>query len=223
MKNCIINFAKGRNYPTGQQRLKESLEKVNFEGDFLPFKDESELNSPSHSDSPYAFKIKAFQKALSEGYESVLWCDSSLFPVKNPKVIFEYIKTNGHMFYWDGWNSGQWTNDKMLEFFNIKREDSFNIPHIYACFIGLNLKHERTLKFLEEWERSMPYFKGNWTNNSKTESTDERCLGHRHDQSAASIIAHKLGMYDDTRYANKWLEISTVPTKEDTIFLAFGL
>jgi len=222
LKDCVINFAKGKNYPLLQQRLKENFEKFQFKGDLLLFKDESELDSPTHSEHPYAFKVKAFQKAINYGYENVLWCDSSINPVKNPSPIFEYIEKNGHMFFWDGWNCGQWTNDRMLKYFNITREEAFNIPQIYACFIGLNLKNKTSLKFLEEWEKAIPYFSGSWTNKNKTESNDETCLGHRHDQSAASIIAYNLGMFDETRYANKWLELNSVATREDVIVLVNG-
>ena len=222
MKSCIINFAKGEKYILGQHRLKDNLKFVNFEGDFLGFNNEIEINAPLHTESPYAFKVKAFQYAMNMGYQHILWCDSSVFPIKPVNCIFDYIETHGHIFYWDGWNCAQWTNDRMLNYFNLTRNNAINIPQIYACFMGLNLKNKQSLIFLEEWEKAIPYFAGNWNNTYKTESKDDICLGHRHDQSAASILAYSLGMYDNSRYANKWLEINNIASKEDTIFLANG-
>jgi hypothetical protein len=37
-------------------------------------------------------------------------------------------------------------------------------------------------------------FNGNWNNSNNTESTDPRCMGHRHDQTCAELVAHKLAI-----------------------------
>jgi hypothetical protein len=225
-KRCIINFAKGTWYPRGQQRLIKSLETQIFKGDMFAFKDEKQIPSLTHQEAPYAFKIAAFEKALARGYESILWCDSALYAIRPLEPIFDYIEEHGHMFFWDGWDCAQWTNDKMLNYFNLSRDQAQKISQILACFIGLDLTNEKTKEFLKQWKESIPYFKGRWTNQNNTESQDPRCMGHRHDQSAASIIATTLGMFDETRYCNKWLQylsLSNGVINPECIMISEGL
>ena len=96
-KCCIINFAKHGWYPTGQERLRDSLSKVGFFGfgDFLSYGDESEINSLTHEVSPYAFKLGAFNKAIGLGYRLILWCDSSLWSVRKLSSLFAMLNERG--------------------------------------------------------------------------------------------------------------------------------
>jgi len=94
-----------------------------------------------------------------------------------------------------------------------------------AGFLGLDFNNEIACKFFDKWKESMfaGIFKGEWTNNTKSESQDERCLGHRHDMVCGSIIANQLGM----KYVsgNEWLTYQPphVPPKNDKIvFKALG-
>jgi hypothetical protein len=62
--------------------------------------------------------------------------------------------------------------------------------------LGLNFTHEAANKFLDEWEITAKNgsFIGAWINDNLEVSPDLRVRGHRHDQTAASVIACKLGM-----------------------------
>jgi len=225
-KRCVINFAKGGSYLLGQKRLYESLNAQSFKGDMFAFKDESKIPAPTHQEAPYAFKLAAFESVAAKGYESILWCDSAIYAIRPLDPLFEYIETHGHLFFWDTWNCAQWTNDKMLNYFNINRDEAEQISQILACVIGLDLTNPQTKNFLIDWKKSIPYFEGSWNNNNNTESQDLRCLGHRHDQSAASIIATKMNMVDEKRYCNKWLQylsLSNGIINPECILLSQGL
>jgi len=192
MKRCIINFSNEGWYKIGQQRLIESVRAFS-DVDVLLFSSYEEINSPPHSEVPYAFKIECFWKAVEMGYTSVLWCDASLYAVSNPDQIFEIIERDGYfMSKVDGTFISEVTNDRMLSFFGITRDEGEKIISINASLVGLDFSKKIAMDFISRWKASIPVFPGRHTNDLFTESPDPRCKGHRHDQSAASIIAHML-------------------------------
>lgn len=221
-KNCIVSFAneKGR-YIQNLARLSESL-RDNFDGDFLGFINESSLGCESHGENPYSFKIYAIQKAIDAGYENILYLDTSVFAIKNVNPIFEEIQTNGFIFQEAGHYLGVWANDLTLNHFGISRDEAMNMLMIgNAGFLGLNIKSEIGLTFFKMWKESMEAgcFKGAWTNETKSESQDERCKGARHDMSASSAIANKLGIIDKCKKGDEVLQYAGLfqETANDTI------
>ena len=71
------------------------------------------------------------------------------------------------------------------------------IPHQYAAFgiMGINFATELGREFFAQLKGAMHAgaFHGSWTHNPE-EGSGDRYRGHRHDQSCASLIAHRLGM-----------------------------
>jgi hypothetical protein len=189
-KRCIINFANGEWYSIGQQRLAESVRTFS-DIDILAFSSYDEIDSPLHSEVPYAFKLKCFRKAIEKGYTSVLWCDTSLYAMRNPELIFDIIEKDGYFMCASGGHPiSTCTNDRMLSFLKITRDEGENIDSINAALVGLDFTNASAVEFFSKWEEAIPVFPGEHTNEKFTESFDSRCIGHRHDQSAASIIAH---------------------------------
>lgn len=193
MKTCVINFGKNAWYPTGSARLVESLRTVGFTGDVHVFNDEAQIGAPTHQAAPYAFKPHALRWAVNQGYELVLWADSSCWAIKPIDVMFEHIAQRGHLFFYNC-NTGNWSNDRSLEFFGVTREQAFSIPMLMGICMGWDMRTEKCQEFLRRWEAAIPTFPGSWTNSGQTESADPRVLGHRHDQTAASIIAWQLSL-----------------------------
>jgi hypothetical protein len=176
----IVNFST-REYKAGQQRLSASLGKWPY----LMFSNYEEIGSPSHSESPYEFKIHAIEKAFEKD-DIVLWCDSSLWLVGDLSKIENIIKQDGYFMEEAGHWVGSWTNQHTRKYFNLTDEEAkvpggFNM--FSAGFLGLNLKSEIAMKFLYEWKQSAlaGCFSGSWEN-------------HRHDMTCGSIIAQRLGM-----------------------------
>lgn len=191
---CFVNFANGP-YLKGQQDLIRSIRK-HSSYDILAFTKYEEIGSPSHQESPYEFKLHAIQTAKNKGYTTVIWCDASMRLIRPIDDLLPKIEELGVYVQQDGWSIGQWANDKTLEYFRITRDDALNIPNAYACIFAVNFNTKLSLVFLSELFKcsNAGLFKGQWHNKFKTESEDERCLGHRHDQSCIELVCYKLSI-----------------------------
>lgn len=193
MKHCVINFAKGAWYPRGQHRLMASLNTWGYSGDTFTFQDEAQLGSPTHQEAPYAFKVYALEWAAARGYDLVLWADASVWAIQPIEPMFEHIANHGHLFFYNC-STGNWSSDQSLAHFGLTRDQAFEVPMLMGLCMGWDLRTEKCKRFLAEWKRAIPTFPGSWTNAHREVSSDPRVYGHRHDQTAASIIAHQLEM-----------------------------
>lgn len=106
------------------------------------------------------------------------------------------------------------------------------VPHVVATSFGLNLKHPIGKAFLDEYYRlasETRAFCGPWINSAYGDGTPisgnrvtlcgpSDVMGHRHDQTAASVIAWRLGM----TLTDPPDVFSYPPGDERTILLADG-
>jgi hypothetical protein len=198
MKYCVVNFGSRRSwYPDGQARLRKSFEDNGYEGDFKFFHDEHELECPAHSEVPYAFKPYSIKWAKDHGYDRVIWCDCSIALIKPFSRIEKQLDEVGYYLIDNyGFNTGQWCSDAALKTLEITRDESFNIPHLSASVMAFDFTRPICITWLEQYfaRSNDGSFRGEWENNNQNVSIDHRVKGHRHDQTAASVIAHKLGM-----------------------------
>jgi hypothetical protein len=199
-ENCIVTFVSldQERYRKGFERLKQSIEKVGFDGDFLAFHDESELEGcPLHSEVPYAFKAYAIKKAIDLGYKTILWVDAPVWAQDNLENVFAHIKRHGYLFFDNiGFSIGDYTSDNCLLTHNMTRVEAFKTKMIMACCMGIDVRNNQAHDFFERYYNAANdgSYIGNWNNNNLTESTDLRCKGHRHDQSVASILIAQMGL-----------------------------
>jgi hypothetical protein len=176
----VVNFATP-NYSRGQHRLQASL---NGHKSLMIDSYES-IGSPTHAQSPYQFKIHAIESALNLD-DIVLWMDASMYVVGDLSRIEQTIINDGHFMEEAGHWVGSWTNKHTRQYFNLNEEEA-RVPGGYFMFsaglLGLNKQNERAMEFLKQWKASAlaGCFRGEWTD-------------HRHDMSAGSIIAQRLGM-----------------------------
>jgi len=198
LKTCIVNYAHGTWHPRGQVRLLKSLDDVGFSDTCFAWRSHEELGCPSHQKIPYAFKPCAVEHANSMDYKLVLWCDASVWAIKSLQPVFDHLACHSHLFFnISGTNIGTWTSDACLHGFGLNRDLAISMPMLVGGCFGLNLTTLVAQEFLHQWlEKSKDGFSfpGAWDNKQQQVSQDPRCLGHRHDQSVASIIAHALGM-----------------------------
>ena len=212
-KRCVISLATGKNtFVDCLKRLEESLRRVRFNGDFICWSDELPSGSPTHFEAPFGFKPFCFMEAKKLGYEQVLWIDSTCVAIRPLEPVFRMMEQKGYVIFTNnyGQTMGQWCSDEVLRINNISREDALKIPEVPCSTIGLNLQNALACKFLEMWHQKSTdgiTFRGikekiaNWEdyydiawNKTGRVSKDPRVRGHRHDQPAAGIIAHQLGM-----------------------------
>lgn len=224
MKHCIVNFSDLK-YKIGQDRLYKSLKDFNYQGDIILFNSFEEIGCKPHTEVPYQFKVYAIEKVRQMGYDVVLWCDASLFAVKDVMPVIHYIIEKGYLMEYCGFSVGQWSTDICLREFNLTRDEAMDIPLHSSGFTGLNFQHPISNEFMDSWFKSGQEeitFNGDWNNNNNQCSMDSRCLGHRHDQTTASIIAHKVGMERTNPHfmQYKW---EGVPLKEETHFYCQGI
>lgn len=199
MKKAIVTFANNEErYLKGVKRQEQSLKDIGFDGDYFCFKSFDEIWCPSHEDVPYAFKPYAIDKVRQIGYDIVLWMDSPVYATKDLTGIFKHIEANGYLFFDNiGFTVGDYTSDKCLDLFNITRDKAFKTQMIMACVMGFNFNKNTTISFFNKYKELADiegYYEGDWKNDNKQVSKDERVKGHRHDQSVASILINQMGL-----------------------------
>lgn len=172
----IVNFATGH-YIRGQQRLKNSLNGHKT----LMFTDYDKIGSPTHSESPYQFKIHAIEKGF-EIDNVVLWLDASMWRVGDISKIENIIKTDGYMMEEAGHYVDRWCNAHAREYFKLQPHEH-NFTMFSAGMLGLDKTSEVAMLFFKQWKESAlaGCFRGDWAD-------------HRHDMTCGSIIAQRLGM-----------------------------
>lgn len=199
-KRAVVSFANQRGrYIQNLARLSESLRNNFTTGEFIGFINEDSFGAPKHEEDPYSFKINCFEAALASGYTSVLYLDSSVFAVKNIDTLFDKIEEDGFLAQMAGYNCAEWSNDFVLKYHGISRDEAEKMPMIgNAGMLALDFTQEKPTEFFELWRDSQEAgcFKGAWNNIDGSESSDPRCKGSRHDMSNSSILANKLGLID---------------------------
>jgi len=224
MKHCIVNFSDSK-FKIGQDRLKQSLIDNKYQGDVILFNDYSQIGSESHLNVPYQFKVYAMKKAFDMGYDVVLYCDASIYAIKDIQPCIKYIIDNGYLMEYCGFKVGQYSTDLCLEKMNLTRDEAMNIQLHSAGFTGINIRNEKSKLFFDKWfdyASKKETFIGDWNNKENQCSNDSRCLGHRHDQTVASIIAHELEMNRINPHFMQYLFDGTI-INESTIFACRGI
>jgi hypothetical protein len=192
---AFVTFSNGR-YLGQEVQLRRTVEATQPNADVFTFHSFEDIGSPTHKQSPYAFKVYAIQNVRNMGYKTIVWCDSVCRLKKPITDILPKLKEIGVYLQADGWPVGTWANDRALEYFGVTRDDAMKIEAIYACIIMFDFTHPTTNEFFRRWKKAADdgIFYGHWVNDGKTESQDERCRGHRHDQTCAELISYQLGI-----------------------------
>lgn len=206
----IVNFSTP-NYARGQQRLRQSLKGHKM----LMFDNYTAINSPTHQDSPYQFKIHAIEAGF-EFDDIVLWVDSSMFLVGDLSIIENIIKEDGYFMSEAGHWVGSWTNQFTRKYFNLTDEES-RVPGgqfmFSAGLLGLNRKSDIAMEFFRQWKSAAlaGCFRGSWSD-------------HRHDMTCGSIIAQRLGMrYQRGGQHMSYLGPGYSAPEKDSVFHLQGL
>lgn len=179
---CIVNVATGR-YLHGQMRLLAALngDRKHFVSGRMP------EGCPPHAEVPYAFKAYALKEA-AQRYPVLLWCDASILPgPRGLKDLWERIESEGYWFSKNGFKNSQWTAKERLNDLGVTEEENDKIEHVVATAFGIDLRKSLGEMFLHHYFAlaQTQAFCGPWTGGIGVQ--------HRHDQTAASVIAYRLG------------------------------
>jgi hypothetical protein len=210
---CLLNVVTGEQpgYRKGQLRLLESAEKHRWPGGILFWRGEYPPGSPTHDCQPYAFKVHACLEAVRMGYTRLLWVDSVCWFTRGPGDFLRFVMERGHYLMYGGDTAGQWCSDKVMAQIGYTREELLRIPLVGGSVYALDLTNAKTLAFFESWaEWCRKGFFAGFAINDQADvlavrrglghrptgfvSTDARVLGHKHDETAASVIAAALKM-----------------------------
>ena len=210
---CLLNVVTGEQpgYRQGQLRLLESAEKHHWPGGILLWRGEYPPASPTHDRQPYAFKVHACLEAVRMGYTRLLWVDSVCWFTRGPGDLLRHVLDKGHLLLHGGDTAGQWCSDRVAGEAGLDREELMGIPLVGGSVYGLDLTCVKTQAFFEtwcEWCRKGRFAGFAINDQADTAmvrqglgarptgfvSTDPRVHGHKHDETAASILAHQLGM-----------------------------
>jgi hypothetical protein len=197
MSRCVVNVATDR-FVRGQRRLESRLHVP-----LVKWTDTFPMSSPSHQDIPYAFKAWALKGAADAGFMTMLWADACIVP-RDLTTLFERIERDGYWFSKNGWMNAEWTADSAYQHLGVTKEENSKIDHVVATAFGVCLSHPLGCEFFLEYLRlaQTGAFCGPWWNKNHPEYRrwshsapcgDATVRGHRHDQTAASVIAWKLG------------------------------
>lgn len=237
LKRCVVSLGVGKKvFSESLHRLEESLRRVGFEGDYISWGDRLPDGCPEHFEAPFAFKTYCIYTAKSLGYQQILWMDSACIAIRSLKPIFHHIEANGYVMFNNNYDQmmGQWISDEALAQNGMTRNEAMLIPELPCSVLGLDMNSELATSFLDNWHKIMAdgvtargirkkienwdQYQAIFWNRDHCISSDPRARGHRCDQPAAGIVAHRLGM---TPYADELRDIhyKQKPVKHNTVIL----
>lgn len=214
MTRAVVCVATTAHYQRGMERLRAAVAAQQVIDDCMWAWTKELPSWPTHQAIPYGFKAHALAFAADEGSSLLLWADAAILPIRSLEPLWEKIEREGCWIHNGGWKNGQWCADSWYAecFPGVPLEEARainkDIPHVVATTFGLNVRSKIGTSILEEYFRLASQtraFCGPWWN-SNGEREDYRrnhgaapcgpssTLGHRHDQSCLSIIAHRHGV-----------------------------
>ncbi len=229
MRMTVLNCAVNGWYPSGQDRLVQSLAQMGYQGETLLWKNIYPPNCPKHDAAPYAFKPFAFKQAMTQGYDVAFWLDASMWAVKSLDPIIAHIEQHGVAVWRAGWTVGEWSTDRALAKMGLTRDMGMGISLVCGGIVGLDLRRPLVRQLVEDWvgfASDGVSFQGEHSNKGPHKgscSADERCLGHRHDMPSLSMLVARDGHVPID--PPKWFAYSTdsEPAHLEAIILARGM
>lgn len=194
MSRAIVSVGFGDRCAGGLRRLEARLEELGESR--IAWYNHLPPSCPSYEQAPYAFKIWALEEAIA-GSQRLLWLDSTVIVLKPLTELWGLIERQGYWFSANhGLMNGEFTADAALPILGVTREENWQIPHVVATCFGFDMRSPIAQEFLRQWKEASlaGAFAGPKRNDNGEASADPRVKGHRHDQTAASVIAHRLGM-----------------------------
>lgn len=191
--------------------------------------DESFTNIPKHYELNYCFKASMLVDAYNDNCDIAIWSDSRMVLSQPFDALYKTLKEAPTIFLHknEGWTVGQWTHDRCLKEFGVTREQAYEIPTVVSGFYAFDFMDKAAIEFFREFFEycnrpeiiNGPRYVGGIVN-----VNNKQYLGHRHDQSILSLMAHKyklpleVGHYADTTNAAGLPEEMRMNKTESTLF-----
>lgn len=153
----------------------------------FPFEDYPKHVDISIEAGQYAWKVISIHSVIKKFHTPVLWLDGGCLLRGNVDYIFNEIHETGFWGVTSYWPIYNWTHKSMLKYYNMSIEYAQTHVDCLGGLVAFDPNHEKGLKLIEKWYecsilRDCIAPKGSSRNN------------HRHDQSALSVLVHKLDL-----------------------------
>ncbi len=178
---------------------------------------------PPHEEVPFAMKYHALYP-WRDKYDSLIWADACILPVRSMEPLWRHIEEHGAMVMRNGFANYEWTADSaypelfpdcftrgQFEGMEEARATNRNIEHVIGGFFGLSMRHPVGRAILEEmWRLAQTRAfcgptrnavhedwadkVGSYDSPDCNECGPEDVRGHRHDQTALSVVAWRNGV-----------------------------
>lgn len=185
----ILNVATDH-FVKGQARLVNTIRAIYPNPDrpaWMLWTEELPDHCPPHQERPYAFKAFAMEAARDLGYTLLVWLDASMVLRKRIDPILDYARGHGAWFSRNGYRNSEWTNLARLADLQVTAEENHQIEHVVGGAFAVDLTHPKGLAFYNAYlnlARNTQAFVGPWVGGIGVQ--------HRHDQTASSVLCHKL-------------------------------
>lgn len=206
MRVVIATVAHGGHYPRAAARMIERFKAVSPGYEIQAWVNCYPPGAPGDvivnnwNFGPYCAKPFALEYARKSGADVAILLDAAFFPIRDILPLVEHIQRNGYYLCRNGFKVGEWCSDAALEVFGRSREAAFEMDEVSSYCVGLEFGSWRNRLLLANWCKSAGTFPGHHTaagqpgRNPGFVAVDGRVKGHRHDQSALSLLANQNGM-----------------------------
>lgn len=211
MKPCLVSFASHsrENYNTFLLGLIRSAKNIGWDGDYyirsfdgyideyleVPIingsypKTERFGDCWNHASVPWGFKPYLIWEAYEKGARQIMWADSKIRLVKDPKKYFDLAAERGVVAFDNlGHPLKFWISDFCKERAGLTPEDMEVAKQIMGCLVIFDLDHPKGMEVFMWW-MLMAQDGVSFQNYA---SKRPEFKAHRHDQAALSAVLHKL-------------------------------
>lgn len=213
MKVVVCAIGIGGWYPKGIARMIQEFDRASpgFEVmswvNTLPFGAPAAVVENGYDYTAYCAKPFALAAAMNAGADIAILLDAAFYPIRSIHPLVDHIAQKGYYLCDNGYKVGEWCSDRAMERMNQTREKLMEMREASSYCVGLNFADGRCHELLHRWcgyAGDRLTFAG--PHSSLTEggrnrghvSSDPRVRGHRHDQTALSVIADRLRMTELT-------------------------
>lgn len=222
----LVNAGVNHWYPKGSERLRKSICETSPSVDTVIYGDFP--NQLVDKSNPYNIKASALYDVrvnyfTRNNHPVFLWADCSVWAIKDISPIFDIIERDGYYLLSSGYNAAQTCSDKCLDYFGFTRDEAEKIPDSSTMVFGLDLNTKIGEDFFIKFIRASYDGVFNGSREHDNQSQDPRFLFHRQDQSAATCIAHKLGMKLHSFGQHVAYDQDEVTPPESVVMLARGM
>jgi hypothetical protein len=209
VRAVVCTVALGGWYPEGAARLIQTMRQyspaieVQAHVNTLPFGAPANVIEDGYDYTPYCAKPFALAAAMMSGADIAILLDASFYAVRDIQPMITHIARNGYYLCKNGYKVGEWCSDRAVPRLGMTREKLMEMEECSSYAVGLNFADGRCVELLHRWcgfASDRLTFPGPHTNllengrNRGFVSRERGVRGHRHDQTALSVIANLMEM-----------------------------